>query len=73
MPKDSSPEPEPESSEGEEDEPEEKKAERLARRLGREVKNMKSKLSRLKDKHRACKKERMNLKDSMKKNQETLK
>lgn len=71
--KDSSPEPELELSDSEEEEDEEKKAERQARRLGREVKMMKTKLGRLKDKEKAAKKERENLREAMKKNQGLLK
>lgn len=71
--KDSSPEPELELSEEEEEEDEEKKAERAARRLAREVKMMCTRLGRLKDKERAAKKERENLRDAMKKNQGLLK
>lgn len=52
---------------------EEKKAERLARRLAREVKMMSTKLQRLKEKERAARKERENLREAMKKNQATLK
>lgn len=72
VPKDGSPEPDLDSD-GDENEPEEKKAERLSRRLAKEVKFLKSKLGRLKDKQKACKKERLGLKDGMKKNQEILK
>lgn len=71
--KDSSPEPELELSEEEEDEDEEKKAARVVRRLQREVKMMCTKLIRLKDKERAAKRERENLRDAMKKNQGLLK
>lgn len=71
--KDSSPEPELELSEEEEDEDEEKKAERAARRLQREVKMMCTKLIRLKDKERAAKRERENLRDAIKKNEGLLK
>ena len=70
---DSSPEPEPEVSESEDDEDEEKKQERQIRRLAREVKMLYTKLNRLKDKERAAKKERENLKDAMKKNHGLLK
>lgn len=75
VPRDSSPELEPElePSDGEEDEDEEKKAERLARRLVKEVKFLFSKLNRLKDKQKAARKERQNIRDAMKKNQLTLK
>lgn len=71
--KDSSPEPELDESEAEEEEDEEKKAERLARRLGREVKMMCTKLTRIKEKERAAKQERENLRGAMKKNQGLLK
>lgn len=71
--KDSSPEPELELSEEEEDEDEEKKAERIARRLQREVKMLCTKLIRLKDKERAAKRERQNLRDTIKKNEGLLK
>ena len=60
-------------SEEEEEEDEEKKAERIARRLEREVKMLSTKLGRLKDKERAAKKERENLREAMKKNQGLLK
>lgn len=45
----------------------------MARRLGREVKMMSTRLARLKDKERAAKKERENLREAMKKNQGLLK
>lgn len=62
-----------EQSDSEDDDNEEKKAERLARRLNREVKMLNTKLGRLKDKEKAAKKERENLRDAMKKNQGLLK
>lgn len=71
--KESSPEPEIESSESESDEDEEKKAERAARRLGREVKMLQTKLQKIKDKQAAAQKERTALKEAMKKNQALLK
>lgn len=72
--KDSSPEPEADLSDVEDaEEDEEKKAERLARRLAREVKMMSTKLVRLKEKERAARKERENLREAMKKNQGLLK
>lgn len=75
-PKDSSPEPDADllsDAEEDEEEDEEKKAERLARRLTREVKMMSTKLVRLKEKERAARKERENLREAMKKNQGALK
>lgn len=74
--KDSSPEPDADllsDAEEDEEEDEEKKAERLARRLAREVKMMSTKLVRLKEKERAARKERENLREAMKKNQGALK
>lgn len=73
MPRDSSPEPDVESSEPEEDEDDEKKAERLKRRLAREVKFLSNKLGRLKEKQKAARKERQTIRENMKKNQLTLK
>lgn len=71
--KESSPEPEFSSSEDEDDMTEEQKAEKKAKRLAREVKYLGGKLIRLKEKQEAAKKERQNIRDSMKKNQVTLK
>lgn len=65
--KESSPEPEIESSGDESDD--EKKTARLERRC----KAMKSKLSKLKDKQKTCRKERENLRSAVKKNQQLLK
>lgn len=45
----------------------------MARRLVKEVKFLCSKLSKLKDKQKAARKERQNIRDAMKKNQLTLK
>lgn len=70
--KESSPELEPDT-ESEEEEDEEKKAAKAAKRLAKEVKFLKTKLARLKDKNEAAKKERLNLKEAMKKNQVLLK
>lgn len=67
MAKESSPEPESETDD--ENDTEEKKAERAVKR----IKVMAGKLSKLKDKQRTFKKERMNLKDNIKKNQQTMK
>lgn len=72
--RESSPEPDFESSGAEEEEvDEEKKAARLIRRLAREVKWMSGKLIRLKEKQQAARKERLNIRDLMKKNQVVLK
>lgn len=71
--KESSPEMEVEVSEPEDDEDEEKKAERLARRLAREVSMLQTKLAKLKDKEVSAKAERQSLKDAMKKNNANLK
>lgn len=71
--KESSPELELEESESDEDEDDEKKAERKIRRLAREVKFLRTKLTKLLDKEVAAKKERANLKEAMKKNQILLK
>ncbi|XP_055851957.1 glutamic acid-rich protein isoform X4 [Episyrphus balteatus] len=71
--KESSPELELELSESEEDEDEEKKAERKKRRLAKEVKILQTKLTKLKDKQEAAKRERANLKQIMKKNHVLLK
>lgn len=73
--RDSSPEPDADLSEAEpdEEEDEEKRAERLARRLTREVKMMSTKLVRLKEKEEAARRERGNTRDAMKKNQAILK
>lgn len=72
-PKDSSPEPVFSSDEEAADETEEQKAARLKRRTTREVKYMRTKLTRLKDKLRVAKKERATLKDHMSKNKDILK
>jgi hypothetical protein len=71
--KESSPEMELVLSEEEEDESEEKKAERLARRLKREVEMLRAKLARLKEKETTARNERKSLRDGMKKNQQVLK
>lgn len=74
VPREGSPEPDFESSGSEdENEDEEKKAARLARRLTREVTFMSGKLNRLKEKQEAARRERQNIRDSMKKNQEVMK
>lgn len=70
--KESSPEMELVLSEEEEDETEEQKAERLARRLKREVDMLHTKLSKLKDKEMNARNERKSLRDGMKKNQQIL-
>lgn len=63
-----------ESSGPEDDElSEEEKAARAKRRLGREVKFLKGKLDRLKDKQEVATKERQAIRESMKKNQGALK
>ncbi|KAH8318882.1 hypothetical protein KR074_009577 [Drosophila pseudoananassae] len=71
--RDSSPELEPELSESDPDEPEEKKTERRERRMGKEVKVLRSKLTKLKVKEEAAKKEKEVLKQAMKKNHVILK
>lgn len=72
--KETSPEPDFDSSGPEDDDlDEEKKAARVKRRLTREVKYLKGKLDRLKDKQQAASKERQAIRESMKKNQVTLK
>jgi hypothetical protein len=71
--KESSPEMEVAESEPEEDEDEEKKAERIARRMAREISMLEAKLTKLKDKEVAAKAERKSLKEAMKKNHELLK
>lgn len=72
--RESSPEPDFESSGAEdEDEDEEKKEARKARRLAREVKFLNGKLDRLKEKEETARRERQNIRDSMKKNQVVLK
>ncbi|XP_043068209.1 axoneme-associated protein mst101(2) isoform X3 [Drosophila bipectinata] len=71
--RDSSPELEPEVSESDPDEPEEKKTERRERRMGKEVKVLRSKLTKLKVKEEAAKKEKDALKQAMKKNHVILK
>lgn len=60
-------------SEDEEDDDPVKKEERRQRRLTKEVKWLRSKLIRIKEKLKAAKKERETLRDVMKKNQVTLK
>ncbi|XP_064556417.1 uncharacterized protein sals isoform X3 [Drosophila montana] len=71
--RDSSPELELEMSESDPDEPEEKKTERRERRMGKEVKVLRSKLTKLKVKEEAAKKEKDALKQAMKKNHVILK
>lgn len=71
--KETSPEPDFESSGDDDDLDDEQKAARLKRRLNREVKYLKNKLDRLKDKEQAAKKERQAIRESMKKNQVVLK
>ncbi|XP_016949973.1 microtubule-associated protein futsch isoform X2 [Drosophila biarmipes] len=71
--RDSSPELEPEVSESDPDEPEEKKVERRERRAGKELKVLRSKLTKLKVKEEAAKKEKDALKQAMKKNHVILK
>ncbi|XP_060650938.1 DNA ligase 1 isoform X4 [Drosophila sulfurigaster albostrigata] len=71
--RDSSPELDLELSESDPDEPEEKKTERRERRLGKEVKVLRSKLTKLKVKEEAAKKEKDALKQAMKKNHVILK
>lgn len=60
-------------SESDPDEPEEKKAERRERRLVKEVKVLRSKLTKIKVKEEAAKKEKTALKEAMKKNHVILK
>lgn len=62
-----------ELSESDPDEPEEKKTERRERRVGKEVKVLRSKLTKLKVKEEAAKKEKDALKQAMKKNHVILK
>ncbi|XP_031626776.1 titin isoform X3 [Contarinia nasturtii] len=72
--KETTPEPDFDSSGPEDDElDEEQKEARIKRRLTREVKYLKGKLERLKDKQHNAKKERQAIRESMKKNQVTLK
>ncbi|SPP88403.1 DNA ligase 1 isoform X4 [Drosophila guanche] len=71
--RDSSPELDLEVSESDPDEPEEKKTERREKRVGKELKVLRSKLTKLKVKEEAAKKEKDVLKQAMKKNQEILK
>lgn len=72
--KETTPEPDFDSSGPEDDElDEEQKAARVKRRLTREVKYLKGKLDRLKDKQHTAKKERQAIRESMKKNQVVLK
>ncbi|KAH8382746.1 hypothetical protein KR009_005063 [Drosophila setifemur] len=71
--RDSSPELELEVSESDPDEPEEKKTERRERRFGKELKVLRSKLTKLKVKEEAAKKEKDVLKQAMKKNHVILK
>lgn len=63
----------PEEDEIDENETEEQKAERLAKRLSREVQMLETKLTRLKEKEGIAKAERQSLKDQMKKNNQLLK
>ncbi|XP_050341437.1 glutamic acid-rich protein isoform X3 [Bactrocera neohumeralis] len=71
--RDSSPELELEMSESDPDEPEEKKLERRDRRIAKEVKVLRSKLTKVKVKREAAKKEKLALKQAMKKNHAILK
>ncbi|XP_017847350.1 glutamic acid-rich protein isoform X5 [Drosophila busckii] len=71
--RDSSPELELELSESDPDEPEEKKTERREKRIGKEVKVLRSKLTKIKVKEEAAKKEKDVLKEAMKKNHIILK
>ncbi|XP_055322905.1 bromo and FHA domain-containing protein DDB_G0267958 isoform X4 [Sitodiplosis mosellana] len=71
--KETSPEPDFESSGEDDDLDDEQKAARVKRRLNREVKYLKNKLDRLKDKQQAATKERQAIRESMKKNQVVLK
>ncbi|KAH8278630.1 hypothetical protein KR018_006314 [Drosophila ironensis] len=71
--RDSSPELELVESESDPDEPEEKKTERRERRFGKELKVLRSKLTKLKVKEEAAKKEKDALKQAMKKNHVILK
>lgn len=69
----SSPELELEMSESDPDEPEEKKLERRDRRLAKEVKVLRTKLTKIKVKRETAKKEKLALKQAMKKNHVILK
>uniref|UniRef100_A0A0K8W5T2 WH2 domain-containing protein n=1 Tax=Bactrocera latifrons TaxID=174628 RepID=A0A0K8W5T2_BACLA len=71
--RDSSPELDLEMSESDPDEPEEKKLERRDRRMAKEVKVLRSKLTKVKVKREAAKKEKLALKQAMKKNHAILK
>lgn len=71
--RDSSPDFDLAESESDPDEPEEKKAERREKRLVKEVKMLRSKLTKIKVKEEAAKKEKMALKEAMKKNHIILK
>ncbi|XP_036233235.1 DNA ligase 1 isoform X3 [Bactrocera oleae] len=71
--RDSSPELDLDMSESDPDEPEEKKLERRDRRLAKEVKVLRSKLTKVKVKREAAKKEKLALKQAMKKNHAILK
>ena len=71
--RDSSPDFELELSESDPDEPEEKKQERREKRLVKEVKVLRSKLTKVKVKEEAAKKEKDALKQAMKKNHVILK
>ena len=71
--RDSSPEPEPEVSDGDENEDEEKKAERKKRKVAREVRVMRHKLTRLKEKEMVAKQEREALKMAKKTQQLIMK
>lgn len=64
---------EPEEDAVDENETEEQKAERLAKRLNREVQMLETKLTRLKEKEVLAKAERQSFKDQMKKNNQLLK
>ncbi|XP_011197139.2 DNA ligase 1 isoform X3 [Zeugodacus cucurbitae] len=71
--RDSSPELELDVSESDPDEPEEKKLERRDRRIAKEVKVLRTKLTKVKVKREAAKKEKLALKQAMKKNHLILK
>lgn len=71
--RDSSPEPEPEVSDGGEDEDEEQKTERLTRRVAREVRVMRHKLTRLKEKEEMARQEQHALKMAKKTQQLIMK
>lgn len=71
--RDSSPEPEPEVSEGDDEEDEEKKEERKKRKLAREVRVMRHKLTRLKEKEEVARQEQHALKMVKKTQQQIMK